>query len=712
MQPGHAARLSLALLMFLSPLVVWCQTPQITQISPASGSAGTLVTITGSAFGANQGSGSVSIGGAAAPVGTWSDTQITATVASGAQTGAGSVLVTNGGALQSNAFSFTVLPPNVFAGPVTYSYDELGRLIGAVAATGDSVQYAYDAVGNILSITRHTASQFAFFTFSPRSGPVGTNVTISGSNFSSNPAQDSVTFNGANATIISATSTNLVVTVPVGATTGPLTITSPSGSLTTADSFTVTNSDGKPRIDSFAPQIVAPGTAITIAGANFDTAPANDRLIVNVTAGLNPTSATATSMSLSTPSATGSGRISLSTPNGTVTSTGDLFIPPTGYSVGSVGSTGRTTSGVPLTATLSANQTGMLLIDGKKGQMISAVPSGSTFSSCTFYLYSPSNSTIQDSHTTASAPAAGVCASSGGLLDSQPLPATGTYTLLISPGTSAGHATLTPYLFDDVLGNVTLNSSITATTSFPGQNIKYLLFGSANQHISISIISSTFTSCALSVFQPTGTVISTASCSNTASFVDVPTLSQNGFYTILLDPAGAATGSVTFKVNDATDVTGIIPTDGTQTTVNTTVPGQNARLTFAGTAGQIISAKFQNVNFPGISMTLLDPTGVQVNTAGNIGIWTAFMDSAKYCAVGGSGATYLCGSTTLPTTGTYTVFLNPSGAATGQAKVSLYSVPADTVIASSLGGAQISVPLNVPGQNTKITFFRDPERTS
>jgi hypothetical protein len=485
-----------------------------------------------------------------------------------------------------------------------------------------------------------------------------------------------------------------------------LTITSPSGSITTGDSFTVTNSDGKPRIDSFSPQIVTPGTAVTINGANFDTTPANDRLIVNVTSGLNPTSASAATMAMSTPSATGSGRISLSTPNGSVTSTGDLFIPPSGYTVGSVGSTGRTTAGAPATVTLSsANQIGMLLIDGKKGQMVSAVSSSSTFSSsCSFYLYNPSNSAVLDSRVTTGAQATGPCGTSGGLFDSQMLPASGTYVFLVSPGSSTGHATLTPYLFDDIQGTVTLNSSITATTTLPGQNIKYSLLGSANQHISISIISSTFTNCTVSVFQPDGTaIINNGSCSNTASFIDVPVLSQNGFYTILLDPSGAVTGSVNFKVNDATDISGTVLLDGTQVTVNTTVPGQNARLTFSGTAGQQISAIVQNVSFSGgINMTLLDPSGLQVNSTGNIGISTVFMDDARYCSF--SGVQYLCGSMTLPTTGTYTVFLNPGGAGTGQAKVSVFNVPTDTAISSSLGGAQISVPLNVPGQNTKLTF--------
>jgi YD repeat-containing protein len=45
-------------------------------------------------------------------------------------------------------------PGQTFMGPVSYSYDELGRLVGAVANSGDAIAYSYDAVGNILSITR------------------------------------------------------------------------------------------------------------------------------------------------------------------------------------------------------------------------------------------------------------------------------------------------------------------------------------------------------------------------------------------------------------------------------------------------------------------------------------------------------------------------------------------------------------------------------
>ena len=39
--------------------------------------------------------------------------------------------------------------------PVRYVYDELGRLVAVIDGNGDTAVYAYDAVGNLLSIARH-----------------------------------------------------------------------------------------------------------------------------------------------------------------------------------------------------------------------------------------------------------------------------------------------------------------------------------------------------------------------------------------------------------------------------------------------------------------------------------------------------------------------------------------------------------------------------
>ena len=105
---------------------------------------------------------------------------------------------------------------------VQYIYDDLGRLTKVVDPSGNVATYNYDAVGNLLSITRSTSSPsaLAIFGFSPAQGSVGQTVVIQGQNFSSTLSANAVQFNGTAATVTAATANSLTVTVPTGATTG------------------------------------------------------------------------------------------------------------------------------------------------------------------------------------------------------------------------------------------------------------------------------------------------------------------------------------------------------------------------------------------------------------------------------------------------------------------------------------------------------------
>lgn len=60
--------------------------------------------------------------------------------------------------------------------------------------------------------------------FTPASGPVGTTVTINGTNFSTTLANNIVFFGATKATVLTATAIKLTVTVPVGATYQPFTV--------------------------------------------------------------------------------------------------------------------------------------------------------------------------------------------------------------------------------------------------------------------------------------------------------------------------------------------------------------------------------------------------------------------------------------------------------------------------------------------------------
>lgn len=72
--------------------------------------------------------------------------------------------------------------------------------------------------------------------FSPPSGPVGTSVTITGTGLTQ---ATKVTFNGTSATFVVNSDTQITATVPTGATTGKIAVTTKGGSASSTTSFTV-----------------------------------------------------------------------------------------------------------------------------------------------------------------------------------------------------------------------------------------------------------------------------------------------------------------------------------------------------------------------------------------------------------------------------------------------------------------------------------------
>jgi len=157
------------------------------------------------------------------------------------------------------------------AQPIQYYYDDLGRLVTMVDQSGNVVTYTYDAVGNILSIGRSTVAkgQLAIFDFNPKIGPSGMPVTIRGQGFSATATSDIVTFNGTAATVTSATTSTLVTTVPLGATTGPISVTVQGNTVTSSTNFVVV---ALPIITSVWPKSALFGTTVPdsqVTGVNL-----------------------------------------------------------------------------------------------------------------------------------------------------------------------------------------------------------------------------------------------------------------------------------------------------------------------------------------------------------------------------------------------------------------------------------------------------------
>ncbi|QNL22752.1 T9SS type A sorting domain-containing protein [Hyphobacterium sp. CCMP332] len=103
--------------------------------------------------------------------------------------------------------------------------------------------------------------------FSPTSGTVNSIVFIVGENFTS---ASEVKFNNtATSFFIVLSDDSIRVNVPFGSTTGPITVTSPTGSDVSAGIFTITTP--QPAITNFTPQSGPVGTSVLIFGSNLGT---------------------------------------------------------------------------------------------------------------------------------------------------------------------------------------------------------------------------------------------------------------------------------------------------------------------------------------------------------------------------------------------------------------------------------------------------------
>jgi uncharacterized repeat protein (TIGR03803 family) len=142
------------------------------------------------------------------------------------------------------------------------------------------------------------------------SGKVGAKVGILGQNFSKSSV---VTFGSAPATAVTfGSSTFLTATVPAGAVTGVVTVTTTSGTLTSNKKFRVT-----PQLASFAPPSGPVATVVTITGVSLTQ---TSRITFGGIAATTFTVNSDTSVSVTVPIGAATGKIAITTPGGTAVS--------------------------------------------------------------------------------------------------------------------------------------------------------------------------------------------------------------------------------------------------------------------------------------------------------------------------------------------------------------------------------------------------------
>jgi hypothetical protein len=150
--------------------------------------------------------------------------------------------------------------------------------------------------------------------FSPASGSPGTSVTVNGTGFT---GASSVTFNGAAAAFTVVSDTQITATVPPGATSGPIAVTTSAGSASSSTSFTVTAVVAAPTITSISPTSGPVGTSVAITGTHLTG-------VNSVTFGggvaASFTVVSDTRVNATVPSGARNGAITVSGPNGSATS--------------------------------------------------------------------------------------------------------------------------------------------------------------------------------------------------------------------------------------------------------------------------------------------------------------------------------------------------------------------------------------------------------
>jgi hypothetical protein len=180
----------------------------ISGVSPLSGPVGTAVTVTGSGF---TGATAVAFNGTPGSFTVDADTQITATVPTGAASGPVTVVAPGGTVASASSFDVLATP--------------------------------------------------AVSTIAPTSGAIGATVAITGSALGG--ATD-VRFNGTSASFTIDADTQITTWVPLGATSGPITVVAPGGTTQSGGPFTVVP---PPTISGFAPNAGSAGSTVTITGS-------------------------------------------------------------------------------------------------------------------------------------------------------------------------------------------------------------------------------------------------------------------------------------------------------------------------------------------------------------------------------------------------------------------------------------------------------------
>ena len=779
--------------------------PTISGLNPTSGPANWPVTISGTYFGAAQGTGSVKFNGLTAPISSWSTGSIQAAVPVGASSGTVRVTTSTGRFVDGPSFSITPPPTltslsvqsghigdsvtisgNYFLSPqgsstVTFNGTSAGTISGGnwSNASINAVVPSGATSGSVVVTVSSQPSNVLPFTVIgiptltsavPSSARIGASVTVTGAHFGATQGNSTIQFHGTTATPTYWSNTAIIVPVPTGATNGDI-VVSVAAQASNGLAFTVavpgtvagavTQLTGGAAISGATVQAlfagVTKGTATTASNGTYSIASldpgtyevwtsatgfSNDvRQNIAVTSSATTTvnvamsapgsiSETITQSDGVTPIAGAAVTMfSGSTEKGTTNTSGSGGYSITGLPTGSytvrAANVGYRTKEQATTIAENSNASVNLSLDAaaagsvsyaydELGRLVQVTdPSGDS----AIYRYDPvgnitaieraGSTTVAVSEFTPNKGPIGTTLTINGtgfsatssldhvlfgcgtsctvegtitlatatqLVTTVPATAvTGTFTVTSPNGSAGSGGSFTVTVSDaPTITGFTPSSSLAGTSvTISGTNFDPLV---ANNRVRFNASSPTY------VTAVTSTSITTS----------VPTATASGPISVAT-PAGTAVSATDFIIPPSpyavTDVefTARIVAGGLAVQVPIATANKIGLALFSGTAGQRVSLAINAPGFCAFQVSILKPNG------------TTLVPSP--CLNGGG----FFDAMTLPTTGTYTILVDPAGTTTGTVTLTLYAI-VDFTGTITAGGAAVNVITTVPGQNGALTF--------
>ncbi|GAA1722452.1 hypothetical protein GCM10009765_82990 [Fodinicola feengrottensis] len=475
---------------------------------------------------------------------------------------------------------------------VNYAYDAAGRLAGVTQQQSGSAGYRYDPNGNLTTIHRQAASALSVLSVVPAAGSSGQTVTLHGAGFVLPASENTVLFGETAATVTAATPTTLTVTVPDGATSGAVTVTTSAGSATSRESFTVRANAGSLAVSDVSPTRGGAGTTVTISGAGFDPDAALDAVSFGHTRA-QVTAATATALTVTVPETAGSGPVTVAAGGRSAPSPAPFLVVPSALDPAdkAVDAT-VAVDGPSTTVSLpSKDKYALVRFDGSRGQRLSLGASGGTVAySAWVELFDPYGAGFgRDEYDLGR-----WIDQLNGAYDLPPLPVSGTYQIMVTPDVdNVGPVTLT--LSSKTTGSLVVDGAgSVARFDRPGQETELSLPVTKGQQVDLGFDQATFpkgNTTTVTVREPNGTPVLWDSDGATSGFPQtngpgyyVLNPAETGTYTVVLASKDPQPGS--FRVVASSLQQGGALALGTAVTATIARPGQQETFTYAGTINE------------------------------------------------------------------------------------------------------------------------------